>query len=63
MPLPGQPKWVTDTMRKEAARIQEEILDRVEMFQQDITQEAELELARQFKLSDKKARTLLEEWS
>jgi hypothetical protein len=48
-------------MLRAARDKQEDILQRVELFQDDLTQEAEHELQRQFNLTDKQAQKLMEE--
>lgn len=44
----NSPPWLTDLVYQEAAVEQEDILRRVEQFQDDITQEAEIKLRRKF---------------
>lgn len=50
-----QHTFLTEEIWKAAQQKQELILDRVEMFQDDITQEAEHELATEFHLTDQQA--------
>lgn len=58
---PRRPKWVTQEMHRAGAEAFDRILDRIDGIQQDLQDEAELELARRFHITQKQARILIEE--